>query len=57
MTMSLVVAVTGLIWQTYVPLSLLVIPILLGGLLLRFRQLAALTVTTLAVGAYVVMSR
>ncbi|GAA1558383.1 PP2C family protein-serine/threonine phosphatase [Kribbella hippodromi] len=55
--MSLVFAMGSLAWPKYVPASLLVIPLLLGGLLLRFRQLVALTVVTLAFATYVVAVR
>ncbi|WP_433167266.1 PP2C family protein-serine/threonine phosphatase [Kribbella sp. CA-247076] len=47
----------SLAWPSQVPASLLVIPLLLGGLLLRFRQLLALTLISLAAGSYIVMSR
>lgn len=55
--MTLAGAAFSLAWPTHVPASLLVIPLLLGGLLLRFRQLVALTLTTLALGSYIVVSR
>ncbi|GAA2812936.1 PP2C family protein-serine/threonine phosphatase [Kribbella solani] len=55
--MSLVFAMGSLAWPGYLPASLLIIPILLGGLLLRFRQLVALTVVTLAFAVYVVAVR
>ncbi|TDD28467.1 serine/threonine-protein phosphatase [Kribbella turkmenica] len=54
---TLVGSAFGLAWPSQVPASLLVIPLLLGGLLLRFRQLVALTLITLAAGSYVIMSR
>jgi hypothetical protein len=46
----------SLAWPSHVPTSLLVVPLLIGGMLLRFRQLVALTLITLASGSYVVMS-
>ncbi|HEU4948487.1 MAG TPA: PP2C family protein-serine/threonine phosphatase [Kribbella sp.] len=55
--LTAVFAVSSLIWSHHVPASLLVIPILVGGLLLRFRQLVWLTVITVALGSYVVLSR
>ncbi|MGW1344740.1 PP2C family protein-serine/threonine phosphatase [Kribbella sp. NPDC002412] len=55
--MALVGSACSLAWPRHVPASLLVIPLLLGGLLLRFRQLVALTLISLAAGSYIVMSR
>ncbi|MEU4197287.1 PP2C family protein-serine/threonine phosphatase [Kribbella sp. NPDC026611] len=55
--MSLVCAVLSMLLRTYVPASLLLVPLLLGGLLLRFRELVALTVITVSAGSYVVLSR
>jgi hypothetical protein len=55
--MSLLFAAASVAWQTYVPASFLIIPLLLGGLLLRFRELVALTLVTVASGSYVVMTR
>jgi hypothetical protein len=40
-----------------IPASILIIPLLLGGLLLRFRSLVALTLMVLLTGAYVVFDR
>jgi hypothetical protein len=40
-----------------IPASILIIPVLLGGLQLRFRPLVVLTLITLAVGSYVVSDR
>ncbi|TCO35963.1 stage II sporulation protein E [Kribbella steppae] len=54
---TVVFAVSSLVWQTLVPASLLIIPLVLGGLLLRFRELVALTGITVTFGAYVVLSR
>jgi hypothetical protein len=55
--MSVIFAAGSLTWPTHVPASILIIPLLLGGLLLRFRQLVVLTLIALAFGSYVVMSR
>lgn len=52
-----VIAVAGLAAPTLVPISGLIIPILLGGLILRFRSLMTLTFIALAVGAYLVSGR
>ncbi|MEU4291479.1 PP2C family protein-serine/threonine phosphatase [Kribbella sp. NPDC026596] len=54
---SIVFAVSSLAWETLVPASFLIIPLVVGGLLLRFRELVALTVITVIFGAYVVLSR
>jgi hypothetical protein len=40
-----------------IPASILIIPVLLGGLQLRFRPLVVLTLVTLVVGSYVVSDR
>ncbi|HEY0617438.1 MAG TPA: serine/threonine-protein phosphatase, partial [Kribbella sp.] len=39
---------------SFIPTAALIIPLLIGGLLLRFRALVALTVVTLLTGSYVV---
>ena len=39
---SIAIAVSGLVWQASVPTSLLIIPLVIGGVLLRFRELVAL---------------
>jgi hypothetical protein len=54
---TIVFAVSSLIWQTLVPASFLILPLVTGGLLLRFGELAALTVVTVTFGGYVVLSR
>lgn len=51
------IAIGSLRWGEYIPASLLIIPLLIGGLLVRFRQLLAQTVITVALGTYVVLSR
>jgi hypothetical protein len=55
--MAVACALLSLLLGTYVPASLLVVPLLLGGLLLRFRELVALTVITVGSGSFVVLSR
>ncbi|MFG1905494.1 PP2C family protein-serine/threonine phosphatase [Kribbella sp. NPDC048928] len=56
--LSLVFALGSLALPRILPASLLVIPLLLGGVLLaRFRQLVALVVLTLVFGSYVVATR
>jgi hypothetical protein len=55
--LSMVVAGFSLAWPAHIPASALIVPLLLGGMLLRFRQLVALTLITLTFGSYVVMSR
>ncbi|MFI6831488.1 PP2C family protein-serine/threonine phosphatase [Kribbella sp. NPDC050241] len=55
--MTVVFAVASLSWKTHFPASALIIPLLLGGLLLRFKQLLVLTLFTLTVSSFVVMSR
>lgn len=55
--MTVAFAVASLAWPAHVPAAILIVPLLLGGLLLRFRQLVALTLITVAFGSYVVMSR
>jgi hypothetical protein len=57
LVMTIVFASASLAWPKHVPASILIIPLMLSGLLLRFRQLVALTLINVAFGAYVVMSR
>ncbi|MGW6282847.1 PP2C family protein-serine/threonine phosphatase [Kribbella sp. NPDC055071] len=54
---TVIIALGSLVWPQHVPASLLIIPLLLGGLLVRFRQLVVQTLITVAFGAYVVASR
>ena len=54
---SIAIAVSGLVWETSVPASFLIIPLVVGGVLLRFRELVALTLITVTFGAEVVLSR
>ncbi|TWD82734.1 stage II sporulation protein E [Kribbella amoyensis] len=53
------VAICVLSWAlpAYIPTSALIIPLLLGGLLLRFRQMLVVTLVALVLGAYVVSGR
>lgn len=57
--LALVVTVSSaaLAMPSFIPLSALVIPLLLGGLVLRFRPLVLLTVFALATGSFVVSDR
>ena len=55
--LTVVCAVSCLAWPEHVPASVLIIPLLLGGVLVRFRQLVAQTLVTLAFGSYVILSR
>jgi hypothetical protein len=57
LAMSVLVAVSSLAWPQEVPASLLVVPLLLGGMLLHFRQLLVQTLVTLMVGSFVIASR
>ncbi|GAA1155688.1 PP2C family protein-serine/threonine phosphatase [Kribbella jejuensis] len=57
MLVQLVISIAGLIWPTFVPASFLVVPLVVGGMLLRFGELVALTAITTTFGAYVVLSR
>ncbi|TCM43687.1 PP2C family protein-serine/threonine phosphatase [Kribbella sp. VKM Ac-2568] len=50
-------SVTALALPSLIPTTVFVIPLLLGGLLLRFRPLLALTLITLMLGSYVVSER
>lgn len=55
LTITVSAATTAM--PSLVPPAVLVIPLLLGGLLLRFRPLVALTLISLALSAYVVADR
>ena len=57
MLLTVVLSVASLKWPAHMPASSLVIPLLLGGLLLRFKQLLVLALFTLAVGSFVILSR
>ncbi|MEV5965684.1 PP2C family protein-serine/threonine phosphatase [Kribbella sp. NPDC051952] len=54
---TLIFAFGSLVWPQLFPASLLIIPLLLGGLLVRFRQLLVQTLVTVVAGSYVVLSR
>jgi hypothetical protein len=54
---QLLIAVASHAWMTFVPASFLIIPLVVGGVLLRFGELVALTGITTAFGSYVVLSR
>jgi hypothetical protein len=55
--LAVVIAAFSKAWPAHVPASGLVVPLLLGGLVLGFRQLVALTLISLAFGSFVIMSR
>jgi hypothetical protein len=57
LALTVLIAVSSLIWDKEIPATALIIPLLLGGLLLRFRQLVALTLIALSFGGFVAMSR
>jgi len=57
LSVSLVCAAASKIWPLHVPASALVVPLLLGGLVLGFRQLVVLTLLTLAMASFVLVSR
>ncbi|TDD60992.1 serine/threonine-protein phosphatase [Kribbella antibiotica] len=57
LSLALLFAAFSAAWPTYVPAASLVIPILLGGLVLGFRQLVVLTLLTLMIASFVLVSR
>jgi hypothetical protein len=57
LALTLTVGSAALAMPSFIPTSILVIPLLLGGLLLRFKPLVVLTVVALVVGSYVVTDR
>ncbi|GAA0943984.1 PP2C family protein-serine/threonine phosphatase [Kribbella koreensis] len=57
LALTVTVSSAALAMPSFIPTSILVIPLLLGGLLLRFRPLVLLTVIAVAAGAYVVSER
>ncbi|MDX6261767.1 MAG: hypothetical protein QOH84_3455 [Kribbellaceae bacterium] len=57
LALTVTVSSAALAMPTFIPSSVLVIPLLLGGLLLRFRPLVVLTLFALALGSYVVSER
>ena len=57
MLVQLLISIACLAWSTFVPASFLIVPLVVGGVLLRFGELVALTAITTTFGAYVVLSR
>lgn len=57
LALTATVSSAALAMPTFIPTSILVIPLLLGGLLLRTKALVVLTFCTLAIGSYVVSER
>jgi len=57
LALTVTVSSAALAMPTFIPTSVLVIPLLLGGLLLRFRPLVVLTLIALAISSYVVSER
>jgi hypothetical protein len=57
LALTVTVSSAALAMPTFIPTSVLVIPLLLGGLLLRFRPLVVLTLFALALSSYVVSER
>jgi Stage II sporulation protein E (SpoIIE) len=54
---TVALSVTALAMPSFIPATVFVIPLLLGGLLLGFRPLLALTLITLALASYTVSER
>jgi hypothetical protein len=57
MLVQLAISIACLAWMTFVPASFLIVPLVVGGVLLRFNELVALTAITTTFGAYVGVSR
>ncbi|GAA1599523.1 hypothetical protein GCM10009789_62010 [Kribbella sancticallisti] len=57
LALTLFVSSAAVAMPSFIPTTVLVIPLLLGGLLLRFRGLVALTLITMVLGTYVVSER
>jgi stage II sporulation SpoE-like protein len=57
LALTVTVSSAALAMPSFIPSSVLVIPLLLGGLLLRFRPLVLLTIFALITGSYVVSER
>ncbi|MGZ0147536.1 PP2C family protein-serine/threonine phosphatase [Kribbella sp. WER1] len=57
MLLQLVIAIASLAWPNLVPASFLIVPLVVGGVLLQFRELVALSAITAIFGSYVVLSR
>ncbi|TDW24049.1 PP2C family protein-serine/threonine phosphatase [Kribbella kalugense] len=54
---QLVIAIASRVWMTLVPASFLIVPLVVGGVLLQFGELVALTGITTALGSFAVLSR
>jgi len=54
LVLTVALSVIALALPSFIPTTVFVIPLLLGGLLLKFRPLLALTLITLMLGSYVV---
>lgn len=57
LALSVTVSSAALAMPSFIPTTVLVIPLLLGGLLLRFRPLLLLTLFSLGLGSYVTSER
>lgn len=57
LALTLLVSAAALAMPHYIPTAVFVIPLLLGGLLLRFKPLLTLTLVTMVLGSYVVSER
>jgi hypothetical protein len=57
LALTVTVSAAAVAMPTFIPTSILVIPLLLGGLLLRFRPLLVLTLIAMALGSYAVSER
>jgi hypothetical protein len=57
LALTVTVSSAALAMPSFIPTTVLVIPLLLGGVLLRFRTLVLLTLFALATGSYVVSER
>jgi hypothetical protein len=57
LALTVFVSSAALAMPSFIPTSILVIPLLLGGLLLRFKPLLALTVVTMLFGSYTMSER
>ncbi|HEY3510352.1 MAG TPA: SpoIIE family protein phosphatase, partial [Kribbella sp.] len=57
MFLQLIIAIASLAWPDLTPASFLIVPLVVGGVLLQFRELVALSAITAVFGSYVVLSR
>ncbi|MEV8372930.1 PP2C family protein-serine/threonine phosphatase [Kribbella sp. NPDC056861] len=57
LALTVTVSSAALAMPSYIPTTVLVIPLLLGGLVLRFKSLLVLTVIALVLGSYVMSER